>query len=175
MHSEQDVEKYQDVIKKLSLIDDLEDWHRHTRIFELQKEDKKYIYESARQLWIKRKISDGSLLLHPDIREELIEREYNPLSIHKKMIWASILASYDGCDSKEYFKRVKKKIIKKYGNIWWVDVYNRIKPTFAARKRIMEQISSTGPTLKYAASQSLFFRGMLNESRDDALRMIPKE
>ncbi|AKJ43523.1 hypothetical protein [Pragia fontium] len=173
MYSGSNIDEYQHLIKRLSLIDNLENWPSHTR--NLDKEDKKHIYEFARRLWIERKIADGSLLLHPDIREQLIEREYNPLSIHKKMIWASLLASYEGTDSKEYFQKIKKKLIKKYGNKWWVDVYNRIKPTYAARQRILKQINSTGPALKYAASQSMFLGYTLSEVRDDALRMIPKE
>lgn len=175
MHSEGNTEKYQDIIKQLSLIDNLEDWHWYIPSSELQKEDKKHIYESAERLWIKRKISDGSLLIHPEVREELIEREYNPLPIHKKMIWASLLASYDGTDSREYFQRIKKIIIKKHGNKWWFDVYNRIKPIYAAKRRILKQINSTGPILKHAASRSMFLGNVLSESRDDALRMIPKE
>ncbi|MEA4040476.1 hypothetical protein VBJ83_20140, partial [Enterobacter hormaechei] len=79
----------QTLIEKLSLVDDLETWATYTR--HLEKEVKKSIYDCARPLWIKRKILDGSLLLHPNVRIDLIEREYRPLSIHKKMIWASVL------------------------------------------------------------------------------------
>ncbi|CDL79889.1 hypothetical protein [Xenorhabdus cabanillasii] len=173
MYGRNDTEKHQDLIKKLSLIDNLENWPSHT--LRLEKEDKKHVYEFAKRLWIKRKISDGSLLLHPDVREELIQREFNPLSIHKKMIWASLLASYDGADSQEYFQRIKGKIIKKYGNKWWLDVYNRIKPTYAARQHILKYIDGAGAAVKYAASQSMFLGDVYRESRNDALRMIPKE
>lgn len=91
----------QTLIEKLSLVDDLEAWATYTR--HLEKEVKKNIYECARCLWIKRKILDGSLLLHPNVRNDLIDREYRPLSIHKKMIWASVLVSYKGEDSKAYY------------------------------------------------------------------------
>ncbi|MFJ5333059.1 hypothetical protein [Pectobacterium versatile] len=175
MHCDSDIAKHQSLIEQLSLIDNPIDWYQNINISELKKEEKKHIYELALHQWIKRKIFDGSLLLHPDIREELIQRKYNPSSIHKKMIWASLLASYEGNDSREYFQQVKKKIVKKYGNKWWLDVYKRIKPTYAARKRLLEQTSSTGAAFKYAASQSIFLRNTLYESRDDALRMIPKE
>ncbi|ECO4189975.1 hypothetical protein FYD92_23270 [Salmonella enterica] len=168
-------EKYQKIIEQLSLIDNLEEWHRNVLILDLGKETKKNIYELAKHLWIKRKISDGSLLLHPDIRTELIEREYNPLSIHKKMIWASLLASYEGSDSKAYFQLIKEKIIKKYGNKWWLDVYNRIKPTYAVRRRLMELDNSIGAAFKYSASQSSFLNHTLSLSRDDVLRKLPKE
>lgn len=175
MHSECNTEKYQDIIKQLSLIDNLEDWHLYIPTSELQKEDKKYIYESAERLWIKRKISDGSLLIHPDIREELIEREYNSLPIHKKMIWSSLLASYNGINKSEYFNKIREKITKKYGREWWDDIDRRVKPAYIARQRLLKQNSSTGPGLKYAASQSIFFGCLLSESRDDILRVIPKE
>ncbi|MBC5788720.1 hypothetical protein [Providencia sp. JUb39] len=175
MHSGGNTEKYQDIIKKLSLIDNLEEWHWYIPTSELPKEDKKYIYDSAERLWIKRKITDGSLIIHPEVREELIEREYNPLPIHKKMIWASLLASYNGIDKNAYIERIRKKITKKYGREWWDDINRRIKPTYIARQRLLEQINSTGPALKYAASQSLFFGSLLSESRDDVLKKIPKK
>ncbi len=161
------------LIEELSKIDDLEAWSSY--VPHVEKEIKKHIYESAERLWIKRKISDGSLLIHPDVREELIEREYNPLPIHKKMIWSSLLASYNGIDKSAYFKKIREKITKKYGREWWDDIDRRIKPTFAARQRLLKQKNSTGPALKYAASQSMFFGSLLSESRDDVLRMIPKE
>jgi hypothetical protein len=175
MLSDRDISKYRNLIEKLSLIDNPEDWFRHIKLSEIQIEDKKHIYESAMNLWIKRKIYDGSLLLHPDIREELIDRDFKPLSIHKKMIWASLLASYDGHDSSEYFQRIKQKLIKKYGVEWWLDVLDRIKPTRAAKQRLMKQNNSIGPAFKHAASQSMFLGNVLSESKDDALRMIPKE
>ncbi|MBD2797970.1 hypothetical protein ID856_15750 [Xenorhabdus sp. 18] len=173
MYGRNGTEDHQDLIKKLSLIDNLESWPSHT--LRLEKEDKKHVYEFAKRLWIKRKISDGSLLLHPDVREELIQREYNPLSIHKKMIWASLLASYDGADRKEYFQRIKEKIIKKYGRKWWLDIDSRINPAYAARQRILKYIDGAGSAVKYAASQSMTLGNVYRESRNDALRMIPKE
>lgn len=130
----------QTLIEKLSLVDDLEAWATYTR--HLEKEEKKKIYECARRLWIKRKLLDGSLLLHPNVRSDLIEREYRPLSIHKKMIWASVLVSYKGEDSKAYFKRIKGKIIKKYGLKWWKDVDSRIKPAYAAQQRILKRVGA---------------------------------
>ncbi|MBA0170049.1 hypothetical protein IG612_01250 [Pectobacterium sp. FL60-S17] len=161
------------LIERLSLIDDLEAWAACTK--HLDKELKKIIYESARCLWIKRKIHDGSLLLHPNVRNELIERKYSPLSIHKKMIWASVLVSYRGGDSKEYFKRIKGKIVKKYGLKWWRDVDNRIKPAYAAQQRILKRVGTIGTGVKYFASQSSFIGGILNDELDAALRMIPEE
>lgn len=175
MYSEGNIEKHQDIIKKLSLVDNLEDWHWYIPTSELQKEDKEYIYKSAERLWIKRKISNGSLLLHPDIQEELIERKYDPSPVHKKMIWASLLASYNGADRTEYFQKIKKKIIKKYGYEWWTDINHRIKPTYIARQRIIKEIDSIGPAFQYAASKSMFLDHTVRESRDDILRTIPSK
>ncbi|MDE1476754.1 hypothetical protein KKJ01_00415 [Xenorhabdus bovienii] len=173
MYSRNNAGEHQDLIRKLSLIDDLESWPSHT--LALEKKDKEHVCESARRLWIKRKISDGSLLLHLDIREELIQREYNPLSIHMKMIWASLLASYDGANRTEYIQRIKKKIIKKYGDEWWSDVDKRIIPAYKARQYILKYIDGAGAAVKYAASQSMFLGDVYRESRNDALRKIPKE
>ena len=119
------------LVERLSLIDNIDSWPVY--IQGLGYDDKKRVYTLAERQWIKRKIGDGSLLLHPDIRDELIERQYSPLPLHRRMIWASVLASYDGVDSKEYFKIIKLKIIKKYDNKWWFDICNIIKPAFAAR------------------------------------------
>ncbi|MET3077449.1 hypothetical protein ABXV16_16970 [Pantoea leporis] len=174
MQRKKDAENYHEVIIKLSLNDNLEDWHRHIKKEEIKKEEVKKLYDSAIKLWIERKILDGSLLLHPDIRDELIEKDYQPSSIHKKMIWASILASYEGSDSKEYFRRVKIKIIKKHGNTWWFDIYNRIKPAYAAKQRLMKMYNSTGAGFKHAVSNSTFLNHSYISARDDILRMIPR-
>ena len=76
----------------------------------------------ARCLWIKRKILVGGLLLHPNVRDNLIERGYRPLSIHKKMIWASVLASYKGEDSKAYYNgRTLKNMVSNGGKMLIVE------------------------------------------------------
>lgn len=165
--------KHRDVIDELSHVDDLLAWHEY--VIGQTDEEKKQIYEEAKKLWIKRKIENGSLLLHPDVRDELIQRNYSPLSIHKKMIWASILASCDSSDSKEYFAKAKEKIIKKYNTKWWLDVYNRIKPTYAAKQRLLKQNNGMGSAVSYAAKNSVFLASVHQKSRDDALKMIPKD
>ncbi|KLU15853.1 MULTISPECIES: hypothetical protein [Xenorhabdus] len=173
MYSKNNIGEYQDLIRKLSLIDNFETWMVHVQF--LEKKEAEHVCESARRLWIKRKISDGSLLLHPDIREELIQRKYDPLPIHMKMIWASLLASYDGANRTEYIQRIKKKIIKRYDDEWWSDVNKRISPAYKARQYILKNIDGAGAAVKYAASQSMFLGDIYLESRNDALRRIPKE
>ena len=171
----EDVHQYNYMIEELSLQDNLEDWSKCSELSIVDKEYKKIIYKLAIKLWIKRKIGDGTLLLHPDIQEELIRRDFEPLSLHKKMIWASQLASYNGLDSREYFKRIKRKIIAKYGVVWWEDVYNRVKPAYATRQRLLKQIDNIGGATGYFASKSSFLGGVLMETRMDILKMIPKE
>ena len=164
---------HEGLIKNLSRIDDLENWSVH--LINIDSKDKKWIYEFAERKWIERKLKDGTLLVHPLIREQLISREFKPLSIHRKMIWASVLVSYDGPNSKIRFDRIKEKIIKKHSNRWGFDVYKRIKPTYATRQRLLKQQNETSPALQYATTHSSFFAQMANEERDEALKMIPKD
>jgi|TARA_B100001063_G_C16521950_1_gene432082 hypothetical protein len=174
--------KYYEVLEKLSqehpvlienliATDDLEKWGGITK--NLSKDDKSKIYDLAEPKWIERKIINGTLLLHPDVRAELIARNYKPLSIHRKMIWASVLVMYEGSDSKERYNRLKNKIIKKHSNKWWFDVHKRVKPTYAAKSRIEKQ--TLGNATSFAAQNSSFLGGVVQDVRDDALKMIPSE
>lgn len=73
-------------------------------------------------MWIKRKILVGSLLLHSNVRNDLIQWDYRPLSIHKKMIWASVLAFYKGEDSKAYYNgRTLKNMVSNGGKMLIVE------------------------------------------------------
>lgn len=174
--------KYYEVLEKLSqehailienLIstDDLEEWGVITK--DLPKDDKLKVYDLAEPKWVERKIINRTLLLHPDVRAELIVREYKPLSIHRKMIWASVLVMYEGADSKERYNRIKSKIIKKHSNKWWFDVHKRVKPTYAAKSRLDKQ--ALGNAASFAAQKSSFLGGIVQEQLQDALKMIPSE
>lgn len=164
-------QEYPLLIQNLIATDDLERWGSITK--NLSKNDKSKIYALAEPKWIKRKILDGTLLLHPDVCAELVAREYKPLSIHRKMIWASVLVMYDGLDSKERYNRIKNKIINKHSNKWWFDVHKRVKPTYAAKKRIEKQ--ALGNVVSFAAQNSSFLSGVAQDTRDNALKMIPRE
>lgn len=164
-------QEYPVLIEDLIATDDLERWGVITKA--LSKDDKSKIYDLAEPKWIERKVLDGTLLLHPDVRTELAARDYKPLSIHRKMIWASVLVMYDGSDSKERYNRIKNKIIKKHSNKWWFDVHKRVKPTYAAKKRIEKQ--ALGNVTSFATQSSSFLGGVVQDYRDDALKMIPKE
>ncbi|RZF83115.1 hypothetical protein EXT46_06590 [Pseudoalteromonas sp. CO325X] len=173
--------KYRDTVEKLSrehplLIErlintyDLEEWAEITQ--GLSKNDKNKIYGLAEPKWIEKNLSNGSLLLHPDARAELMSRNFKPLSAHCKMVWASFLVNLEGEDSKIRFNRIKKKIIKKHSNKWWFDVHKRIKPTYAAKSRLDRQ--SLGNAASHAVENSSYLRNMAQGLCDDALKMIPK-
>lgn len=164
-------EKYSELIQKLIITDDLEEWAKLTQNF--SKDDRKKIYDIAEPEWIERKLLNGTLLVHPDVHVQLENRKFKPLSIHRKMIWASVLVMLEGPDTKERYHRIREKIIKKHGKKWWFDVSKRIKPTYAAKSRLENQI--LGPAASVAAKNSLVFGLMVQSSRDDILKMIPKE
>ncbi|WP_046019402.1 hypothetical protein [Marinomonas sp. S3726] len=156
-----------DLAEKLANIEDIEKWGKEVN--GLSSRDMKIVFGEAEQLWIQRKIKDGTLLLHPDARAELIERNYKPRAIHRRMVLANVLVNYNGSDSKERFRRIKEKIIRKHSDRYWFDVYKRIKPTYAAKERIIKHKLNTSPMLSYAASQSIVFNNFVNHEINQAL------
>lgn len=164
-------QQYSNVIDELANTYDLELWGEVAE--GVANADKEILFELAERNWIERMINSQKLLLHPDAKAELIARDYKPLAKHKKMIWASVLVNYDGLDSKERFNRIKEKIIKKHNNIWWRDVYNKVKPTYAVKKRLEE--TTLGPAVAFAAQHSSFLGGVVAESREDILRRLPND
>ncbi|WP_066017244.1 hypothetical protein [Endozoicomonas atrinae] len=161
-----------EIAEELSKINNPFEWSR--RLNALSSEERSDCKALAEPLWIKRMINQGLLLVHPDIASELKENQWLPSQLHRKMIWASILASIDGPDSKEQFQAIKDSIKKKYGFHWWEDVYKRVKPAYAARDRIRKNECDIGPGLAMVASKSTVVSYALYEQRSDALRMIPK-
>lgn len=151
--------------------DNIEQWGIVAK--EAESADKETLFELAERQWIERMIRNHMLLIHLDAKAELIARDYKPLAKHRKMIWASILVNYDEADSRARFNRIKEKIIKKHSSIWWRDVYNKIKPTYAIKKRLEE--TTFGPAVAFAASHSSFLGNVVAESRDDILRKLPNE
>jgi len=159
------------LIEDLIATDNLEKWGVLTKSF--SKDDKAKIYDIAEPKWIERKIKNGTLLLHPDVRRDLIARNFKPLSIHRKMIWVSILVMLEGEDSKECYNRIKDKIIKKHSSKWWFDVQRRVKPTYAAKSRLKKE--TLGKATSFAAQNSSFLGEVMQGSRDGILKMIPSE
>ncbi|TQF70014.1 hypothetical protein [Pseudoalteromonas luteoviolacea] len=159
------------IIENLISTDDLEKWSELTKGF--SKDDKQKLYNIAEPKWIERKINEGTLLLHPKIRAELVSRNFNPLSIHKKMIWASVLVMYEGDDSIERFNRIKQKIISKHSNKWWFNVYQRVESTYIAKDRLKKQ--GLGSATSFAVQNSSFLGNTFNNVVDDILKTIPSE
>lgn len=160
-------------IDKVANIDDIEMWKLYLQ--DLPAKHRKYVFEFAEPKWIERKINDGSLLLHPKAKNELINRKFKPLKRHRQMIYASLIVSYDKVDSKAYYRRLKDKIVKKHNSFWWKGVQDRLKPTYAARLSLLEQNSSTGHGLKYSATKSVFIGQALQDEVDRILSRLPAE
>lgn len=173
MDFEQLIKQLSPYIQRVSNIDNIEQWK--DCVSELPPKHKKYVFEFAGPKWIQRMLESNKLLIHPDVKEELKRRNYKPLKRHKQLIYASLLASYNNPDSQDYFYRLKAKIEKKHNTHWWKGVFDRIKPTYAVRKRLEEVSRATGPALKAFASQSVFMGNALIEERESIMERLPKE
>jgi hypothetical protein len=161
---------FDQVVNHLSDTDDLENWQSVVAF--LSENEKLETFKQARPLWLERMVVSGKVLLHPLVTEELRVRGWEPTEIHDRMIWANILVSKSGNNSKEDFKRIKNKIIRKHGHNWWEDVYRRIKPIYAARQRLIKQEIS--PAIQILATHSSLVTQAAEEQRISLLEMIPR-
>lgn len=161
------------IIDQLVHTDSLEDWAKKTA--DLSNHDQKIAFEAAKPRWVERMIKDGKLLLHPRVITELRSLNWIPDETHQRMIWASILASLEGENSKDDFKRIKAKLVRKHGHEWWEDVYRRVRPAYAAKERIKNLCQGKSPALNVLAQHSIFIASALHDQRCQALKMIPKE
>ncbi|MDW5418942.1 hypothetical protein R6242_20425 [Iodobacter sp. CM08] len=159
-------------INRLVGEDYLDEWSSCVK--DLPRDQRAEAFRSAEPLWIKRMVSEGKLLIHPVVAADLKNREWKPIDLHRRMIWASVLASIDSPQGKERFNANKARIVKKHGNDWWFDIYKRVKPAYAARMRIKKNQESHGPVLNHMARHSSVFALALHEEREAALKMIPK-
>lgn len=131
-------------------------------------------FAEAEPLWVLRMLNEEKLLVHPDVSHELRVSGGVPTDLQRRMIWASVLASLDGQDSKTRFAEIRRKIEKKYDNSWWFDVYKRVKPAYAARMRLEKQAGQIGPAVRSFAESSIIGADALISERQAALRMIPR-
>lgn len=161
----------EELIKKLSNIDELETWKNYVQGYSRSEVAK--AYEEAQPLWTKRMVSDRKLFLHPDVMEQIKSQDWRANDLQKRMIWASLIGSDESMQSKTRMYRIKNSIIKRYGKDWWEDVYARIKPVYAAKQRI-KKIHS-GPAVSMFISNTFIGSEAASDERDKALRMIPKE
>jgi hypothetical protein len=132
-------------------------------------------FRLAEPLWIERMGKTGKLLVHPDVLKELEAQSWVASDLQKRMIWACVLASADGEDSKERFRSIKQKLLRKYGREWWEDVYRRKNNAWAARERIRNKESSYRPAVSMIIANTHLLAGAAADERDSALRMIPRK
>ncbi|MGP4988114.1 hypothetical protein [Pseudoalteromonas nigrifaciens] len=112
----------EELVQKLASIDELETWKQHCQGYSSQ--EKKTAFERAQSLWIARKVSENTLYLHPEVISDLQKQNWLPNDLQKRMIWASVLVSGEGSDSRQRFKSIKASLLKRHGRDWWEDVYN---------------------------------------------------
>ncbi len=160
------------LVKKLASIDELETWNQHCQGYSFQ--EKKTVFERAQPLWISRKVSENTLYLHPDIISDLRKQNWLSNDIQKRMIWASVLASAEGSDSKQRFKSIKASLLKKYGRDWWEDVYRRQKFAFAAKEHIRNQTASNGTAVNMLMANTHLFGDIARDQIHNALSMVLK-
>ncbi len=162
----------EELVQKLVLIDELETWKLHCQGY--SSDEKKTAFERAQPLWIARKASENSLYLHPDVISDLQKQNWLPNDLQKRMIWASVLASSEGSDSRQRFKSIKTSLLKRYGRDWWEDVYKRQKSAFAAKERIRKQLASNGSAVNMLMAKTHLFGDIAKEQVHSALSMVPK-
>ncbi len=160
------------LVKKLASIDELETWKQHCQGYSFQY--KKIVFERAQPLWILRKVSENTLYLHPDVISELRNQNWLPNDVQKRMIWASVLASAEGSDSRQRFKLIKNSLLKKYGRDWWEDVYRRQKFAFAAKERIHNQAALNGGAVNMLIANTHLFGDIARDQIHNALSMVLK-
>ena len=161
-----------EIAKLLSEIDSLDEWINHCPL--MGREEKKEIYALAEKMWIARMVREQKLLIHPEVSEQLELQSWVATDVQKRMIWASVLASAHGDDSKARFRKVKESLINKYGREWWEDVYKRQKPAWAAKERIRKYKERRTEAVDKFISNTHIGACAASDEVDQALRMIPK-
>ncbi|EGR0624735.1 hypothetical protein LG851_004507 [Vibrio parahaemolyticus] len=161
-----------ELAQKLASIDELDTWKDHCQGY--SSKDKKAAFELAQSLWISRKVSENTLYLHPDVISDLKQQNWQPNDLQKRMIWASVLVSTEGNDSRVRFKSIKASLLNKYGRDWWEDVYKRQKPAFAAKERIRKQMASNGAAVNMLMAKTHLFGDIAKDQIQAALSMVPK-
>lgn len=161
-----------ELVRKLVDSDCLDEWSKLSE--GILPEDRVYAFSQAEPLWLARMARAEKLLLHTDVLMELARTGWKPTELQRRMIWASVLASLDGPDRKERFRAIKAKLEKKYGNKGWFDIYQRVKPAYAARMRLQKQREGHGPAFNCLASKTILFGAVAQDQKDRAFSSIPK-
>jgi hypothetical protein len=156
--------------QKLSQIDELETWREHVQ--GISKHEILQAFESAQPLWVHRMICENKLYLHPEVIAQLRRQNWMPSDLHKRMIWASIIASDESSSSKKRMYELKGRLIKKHGRDWWEDVYSRLKYVYAAKERIKK--IHFRPAMSTLISNTSIGAEAASYEQMKALRMIPR-
>ena len=158
--------------KYLSEIDEPDQWSKKSAHIEII--NKREAYNLAEPLWLERMYREGKLFVHPNIAKQLKNQSWIANDLQKRMIWASVIASAEGPDSKARFVDIKKKLLKKYGREWWEDVYQRKNNAWAAKSRIEKKKASNGPAVTTLINNTHLFAGVAASETIKALKMIPE-
>jgi len=167
--SQMDVEH---VARQLAAMDSLESWKDCCP--DIGPSLKQQVYKKAELLWLERMARTGLLLVHPEIMEQLEAQSWQASDLQKRMIWASVIASLEGKDSKQRFREIKTKLLKKYGRDWWEDVFKRKTSAWAAKERMLKNTKSYGAAVTTLIDNTHLFAGIASDEKGRALRMIPK-
>lgn len=162
-----------EIAKRLANIDAPDHWNESCP--PIKKNEKNYVFELSEQLWLKRMVESKKLYLHPSIFEQLHEQLWVANDLQKRMIWASVLASCEGNDSKVRFRKIKESLLKKHGRDWWEDVYPRIKKAWAAKERIRKKVLTQGSAVSVLINNTHLFQSFAIDEWNRALEMIPKK
>lgn len=161
-----------EIARTISKIDELEVWNDHFP--NSYSGSKKPVFELAQPLWIERMIKTQKLFIHPNIFKQLQEQSFQPTDIQKRMIWASVLASADGSNSKQRFAIIKKRLLNKYGRDWWEDVFKRKNNAWAAKERIRKKTGSNSIAVNTLINNTSLFANAAQSEIETALKMIPE-
>ncbi|WP_394179580.1 hypothetical protein [Marinomonas posidonica] len=155
------------VATTLSQINEIETWKQCSP--QLTREQRLECYKIAQRLWLERSYAANKLYINLGVIEELKANDWQPNTIQKQMIWASVIASVDSKTQRNRFNIIKQKLVKKYGWNWYNECYRRVKKAFSARKWIENR--SFEPDSAYMGS--MFLREVSNEHVIAALKSIP--
>lgn len=160
-----------ELVKQLVDVDYPDEWSAMTK--DCRKEDRAAVFKEAEPVWLERMAAEGKLLMHPDALSDLAKAGWRPTDLHRRMIWASVLASLEGADSKVRFNSIKARLRRKHGNEWWFDVYKRLKATYGARMWLRRQREENGDAVNFLASRTVLVAAAVQDQVDRALRSIP--
>jgi hypothetical protein len=140
----------------------------------MEKERRAEVFVLAGKMWLEKLARQKQLLIHPSILKELEAQSWVANDLQRKMIWASVLATQEGADSKKRFKEIKIYLLTKYGREWWEDVYLRKNGSYAVKEWIRKRVGSYGTAVSTLVENTILFGSMAEEERNKALSSLPE-